>query len=103
MPTHMDMPAPGAPVSTCGPNVSHRNAPGAISAMALLVSPVRPSVGLVPDPVVPAVGGWAAIATLSFRPASGAAMSARRTTARAPAGRSGTGVALAVVSQVRAG
>src|SRR6185312_10251591 len=47
MPNHMDMPAPGAPVRTWGPKVSHRNAPGAISAMALLVSPVRPSVGRV--------------------------------------------------------
>jgi hypothetical protein len=28
-------------------NVSQRNAPGAISAIALLVSPVRPSVGFI--------------------------------------------------------
>src|SRR6185437_14597667 len=60
MPNHMDMPAPGAPVRTCGPKVSHRNAPGAMSAMALLVSPVRPSVGRV-------VGGVDSGTDFSFR------------------------------------
>src|SRR5947209_2075404 len=46
MPSHIDMPAAGAPVRTCGPKVSQRNAPGAMSAIALLVNPVRPRVGL---------------------------------------------------------
>src|SRR5438105_3526160 len=52
MPNHMAMPAPGAPVRTWGPNVSHRNAPGAMRAMALDVRPVRPRVGLVAVPLL---------------------------------------------------
>src|ERR671934_219763 len=47
MPNHMLMPAKGAPVSDCGANVSHRKAPGAISAMAFIVRPVRPRVGFI--------------------------------------------------------
>src|SRR5579862_8693119 len=47
MPNHIDMPAEGAPYNDCIAYVSQRNAPGAISAMALDVSPVRPSVGRV--------------------------------------------------------
>ena len=42
----MAQPAIGAPYSDCSWNVSHRKAPGAISAMALMVRPVRPSVAL---------------------------------------------------------
>jgi hypothetical protein len=40
----MAMPAVGLPYSDCSCNVSHRKAPGAISAMALMVNPVNPSV-----------------------------------------------------------
>src|SRR2546421_192271 len=47
MPNHMSDPAIGAPVWHCGANVSHRKAPGAISAMAFMVSPVKPSVGFI--------------------------------------------------------
>jgi len=43
----MAQPASGAPYSDCSWNVSQRNAPGAISAIALIVRPVRPSVALV--------------------------------------------------------
>src|SRR5271170_5316165 len=51
MPIHMAAPAEGAPYPDCSENVSHRNAPGAISAMALLVSPVKPRVAfIVPGP-----------------------------------------------------
>lgn len=51
----MAQPARGAPYSDCSWKVSHRNAPGAISAMALIVKPVKPSVALLvedepPDP-----------------------------------------------------
>lgn len=53
----MAQPAKGAPYSDCSWNVSHRKAPGAISAMALMVRPVKPSVALLveeepPDPDV---------------------------------------------------
>src|SRR5690349_15485562 len=47
MPNHIEMPAIGLPYADCSENVSHRKAPGAISAMALDVKPVRPSVALV--------------------------------------------------------
>ena len=40
-------PAMGAPYNDCSWNVSQRNAPGAIKAMALMVSPVNPRVALV--------------------------------------------------------
>ncbi len=43
MPIHID--GAVAPAAACLANVSHRNAPGAISAMAFMVSPVRPRVG----------------------------------------------------------
>src|SRR5579872_2407179 len=51
----MAQPAIGAPYRDCSWNVSHKNAPGAISAMALIVRPVKPSVALLvedepPDP-----------------------------------------------------
>ena len=38
---------PATPVVAWMKNVSHRKAPGAISAIALLVSPVRPSVACI--------------------------------------------------------
>jgi hypothetical protein len=44
MPNHMALPAIGAPYSAWIWNVSHKNAPGAIRAIALMVSPVKPSV-----------------------------------------------------------
>src|SRR5262249_16777892 len=44
MPNHMLCPAIGAPYSDCIPKVSQRKAPGAISAIALIVNPVRPRV-----------------------------------------------------------
>src|SRR5437660_11905933 len=47
MPNHMSDPAMGAPYCDCMAYVSHRNAPGAISAMAFMVSPVRPRVGFI--------------------------------------------------------
>src|SRR5262245_30563032 len=37
----------GAPYALCIKKVNHRNAPGAISAMALIVRPPKPNVGLV--------------------------------------------------------
>src|ERR1039458_5773503 len=46
-PIHMDEPAMGAPYKGCPCSVSPRNAPGAISAIALIVRPVRPSVGFI--------------------------------------------------------
>src|SRR5512142_1931766 len=45
MPNHMAEPAIGAPYSDCIWKVSQRKAPGAMSAMALMVRPVKPSVG----------------------------------------------------------
>src|SRR5512142_2223257 len=45
IPNHMAEPAMGAPYRDCIWKVSQRKAPGAISAMALMVRPVRPSVG----------------------------------------------------------
>ena len=53
MPIHIAEPADGAPYADCSSNVSHKNAPGAISAMALLVSPVRPNVGFIVPWAVP--------------------------------------------------
>jgi hypothetical protein len=47
MPNHIAQPAIGAPYNDWIWKVSQRKAPGAISAMALMVSPVRPRVGLV--------------------------------------------------------
>src|ERR1700744_1215573 len=44
IPNHMALPAMGAPYSAWIWNVSHKNAPGAMSAMAFTVRPVRPSV-----------------------------------------------------------
>ena len=44
MPNQMAEPAMGAPYCDCWANVSHRNAPGAIRAMAFMVRPVRPNV-----------------------------------------------------------
>ncbi len=49
MPIHMA--GPVTPVVDWMKKVSHRKAPGAISAMALLVRPVRPRVGFI-SPVV---------------------------------------------------
>ena len=46
MPNHMAHPAMGAPYSDCIWNVSHKNAPGAISAIAFTVRPVSPNVAL---------------------------------------------------------
>src|SRR6185312_1530549 len=45
MPIHMD--GAVAPVAACGAKVSQRNAPGAMSAMAFMVRPVRPSVACI--------------------------------------------------------
>lgn len=42
----MAQPAIGAPYSACSWKVSQRKAPGAISAIALIVSPVKPRVAL---------------------------------------------------------
>src|SRR5215831_5433316 len=44
IPNHIAEPAIGAPYSDWIWYVSQRNAPGAMSAIALIVSPVRPSV-----------------------------------------------------------
>src|SRR5215472_13515184 len=44
MPNHIPWAASGAPYAAWMKNVSQRNAPGAISAIAFDVSPVRPSV-----------------------------------------------------------
>ena len=44
MPNHIAEPAIGAPVWAWRANVSHRNAPGAIRAIAFTVRPVRPNV-----------------------------------------------------------
>src|SRR5579863_5797042 len=45
MPIHIE----GAvdPSVACGANVSQRNAPGAMSAMAFIVNPVNPKVGVI--------------------------------------------------------
>ena len=45
MPIHME--GAVAPVAAWIANVSHRKAPGAISAMAFIVRPVRPSVAFI--------------------------------------------------------
>ena len=45
MPIHID--GPVAPVPACAAKVSHRNAPGAMSAMAFMVRPVKPKVGFI--------------------------------------------------------
>jgi hypothetical protein len=55
IPSHIAEPADGAPYADCSANVSHKNAPGAISAMAFDVRPVRPSVGFIPAFSVPGV------------------------------------------------
>ena len=47
MPNHMSDAAIGAPYRLCMAKVSQRKAPGAMSAMALEVRPVRPNVALV--------------------------------------------------------
>src|ERR1700690_1519179 len=47
MPIHIALPADGDPYADCSAKVNHKNAPGAISAMALMVRPVNPKVGLV--------------------------------------------------------
>src|SRR5262244_1768874 len=47
IPNHIPCAAIGAPYEDCMKNVSHRNAPGAIRAIALIVKPPRPNVGLV--------------------------------------------------------
>jgi hypothetical protein len=61
IPAHMsfatELPS-GAVAAACSWNVIHRNAPGAISAMAFIVTPVSPSVGLTPA-VPPPVCSWA--------------------------------------------
>src|SRR5262249_15500818 len=44
MPNHMPCAAMGAPYADWMKKVSHRKAPGAISAIALTVSPVKPRV-----------------------------------------------------------
>src|SRR5713226_10574466 len=46
IPNHMPAAARGAPYEAWMKNVSQRNAPGAISAIALTVRPVRPNVAL---------------------------------------------------------
>src|ERR1043166_186110 len=52
MPGHMSSAVDAEPPATvcadCTCSVIHRNAPGAISAIALTVTPVRPSVGRIP-------------------------------------------------------
>ena len=45
MPTHIA--GPVAPVAAWMKNVSQRKAPGAISAIAFIVRPVRPNVGFI--------------------------------------------------------
>src|SRR5262245_50374334 len=49
MPNHIPWAAIGAPYALWMKNVSHKNAPGAMSAMAFEVNPVRPSVALLSD------------------------------------------------------
>src|ERR1035437_2525992 len=56
MPNHIADPAIGAPYSDCIWNVSHKKAPGAISAIALTVRPVKPSVALVVEDLSPPPG-----------------------------------------------
>ena len=46
-PSHMLLAPVGAPYKDCSWKVSQRNAPGAISAIALIVRPVRPNVGFI--------------------------------------------------------
>src|SRR5215472_11332490 len=45
MPSHMA--GAVAPAAACPAKVSQRNAPGAMSAMAFIVSPVKPNVGFI--------------------------------------------------------
>src|SRR5579864_3019746 len=45
MPSHIA--GPVTPVVAWAKNVSHRNAPGAMSAIAFIVSPVKPNVGFI--------------------------------------------------------
>src|ERR1700686_203630 len=45
MPIHIE--GPVEPSVACGANVSQRNAPGAMSAMAFIVNPVKPKVGVI--------------------------------------------------------
>jgi hypothetical protein len=44
MPNHIPCAARGAPYALCMKNVSHKNAPGAMRAIAFEVRPVSPSV-----------------------------------------------------------
>jgi hypothetical protein len=67
MPNHMALPATGAPYSDCIWNVSHKNAPGAMSAIALIVSPVSPSVAFVVGPDAVEGPVFSAMATNPFR------------------------------------
>jgi hypothetical protein len=57
MPNHIAQPAIGAPYNDCIWNVSQRNAPGAINAIAFEVRPVSPSVALLDGLSVPAPAG----------------------------------------------
>jgi hypothetical protein len=50
IPNQIAQPATGAPYCDCSTNVSHKNAPGAISAIAFIVSPVSPSVFFITGP-----------------------------------------------------
>src|SRR5581483_377105 len=70
----MAQPASGAPYSDCSCRVSHRNAPGAIGAIALMVRPVKPSVALlvedlfvVPDVLFVSVDSTFAIISAAWR------------------------------------
>src|SRR5580698_5913821 len=60
MPNHMPCAASGAPYEAWMKNVSHRNAPGAISAIAFEVRPVNPSV----------VGGFVGVSAAMHAPSS---------------------------------
>ena len=53
MPNYIPAPASGAPYSDCIWKVSQRKAPGAMSAMALTVNPVKPRVALLVEDLPP--------------------------------------------------